>query len=172
MDALVNAFTRPIEYLTPRLPGAFLTLVVGFIFIQFILLLTHTLLRTLRITRSLQDILQSLVAIVLWLGLTALIFQNLGLGRVLLALSGSVAIIGLGIAAGGNKLLADVLAGLSLAKNRNFKIGQRIKIDAVEGQIHSLDVRKVRVLDKNGGLYVIPNTKFDEQIWQILPDKK
>jgi small-conductance mechanosensitive channel len=63
------------------------------------------------------------------------------------------------------------VAGVFLARNRDFKLGQDIKIDQVEGEITSLDSRKVRIIGKNGQIYVIPNTKFDELIWEVKEPK-
>lgn len=171
LTSFAQAFTGPIEKLIPRLPGALLTFVVGFIVIQFLLVIIGLLLDALRTTKALHQILHSTAGVILWGGVIALTLQSLGLTQIALAVSGSFAIIGIGVASGANKLVSDVVAGLFLAKNRNFKIGQRIKIDTVEGRIHSLDVRKVRVLSDDGKLSIIPNAKFDELIWQILPDE-
>ncbi len=170
MDSILNAFAKPIEKILPNLPGAVLTLVVGFIVIQILLVIFALILRTLRTTRALEQILYSSVSVILWAGVIALTLQSLGLSQVATAIAGSFAIIGIGLASGANKLVSDVVAGLFLAKNRHFKIGQKIKIDIAEGQIHSLDTRKVRVLGKDGSLFVIPNSKFDDLIWQVLPD--
>ena len=174
MNTLAKAFLTPLEHIVPKLPGALLTLVMGFIVVEILRALFGLVLRALRTTKALEQILESTVTVILWAGVIALVLQSLGLNQIAIAISGSFAIIGIGLAAGANKLVADVVAGVFLAKNRNFKIGQKIKIDVVEGQIHSLDSRKVRVLGKDGSIYVVPNAKFDDLIWQVYPpdDKK
>lgn len=171
MTNLANAFLNPIEHVVIRLPEALLTFLVGFIAVQAVLMGVSILFRTLKLTRALQDILGQTIGTILWMVLLASVLQSLGMGRVIIALSGSVALLGIALAAGGNKLLNDLVAGVTLAKNRNFKIGQRVKIESIEGKIHSVDARKVRVLGDDDALYVIPNAKFDELIWQVLPDK-
>ncbi len=172
MIKVLDAFAAPIEHFIPKLPGAILTFLVGFVVVQILLMFFSLVLRTLRTTKALEQILEATVAVILWVGLAALVMQSLGLNQVAIALSGSFAIIGIGLASGANKLVADIVAGLFLAKNRNFKIGQRIKIDAIEGKLHSLDARKVRVLGKDGTLFVMPNAKFDDQIWHLLPEEE
>jgi small-conductance mechanosensitive channel len=154
-----------------KLPNALFVLAVSYLSIRIIQVFASLALRTARLTRPMQDILLSILSTILWLGLIALVFQSLGLNQIALALSGSVAIIGIFIATGANKLVSDILAGIFLARNRDFRIGQYIKITEVEGKIYSLDSRKVRVLGKDDTIYIIPNTKFDENVWQLLPEK-
>jgi small-conductance mechanosensitive channel len=159
-----------IERFVSRLPTVLLTLLIGFLAVRLLQWMFCLVMQTAHVTKALQQILLSTISIVLWIGVIALVFQSLGLNQIALALSGSVAIIGFGIAAGAGKLVSDILAGLFLAKNRDFYIGQHIKMGDLEGQIHSLDSRKVRILGQDGALYIIPNTKFDEQTWQIFSD--
>lgn len=161
-----------IERFVPRIPTAVLTLLAGYLVIKILQSALAVSLKTAHVNRAMLQIVQSTVNVILWLGVIALIFQSLGLNQIAIALSGSVAIIGLGIATGANKLVSDVLSGLYLAKNRDFKIGQHIKIAEVEGKVHSLDSRKVRILSADGSLFVIPNAKFDEQTWQIVAESK
>lgn len=161
-----------VQSVIARIPNAVLTLLFGYVCIRFLQALLRVALKTARVTKAMQQIVMQAVSVILWVGLLALVLQSLGLNQLAIALSGSIAIIGIGIASGANKLVSDVVAGLFLARNRDFKIGERIKLAEAEGQIHSLDARKVRILGDDGTLYIIPNTKFDEQMWHILPDKK
>lgn len=154
-----------------RIPDAMLTLILGYLALRLLQWLMGVGLRASRVGRAMQQILLSSVSVILWVGLAALVLQSLGLSQIAIALSSVLAIVGVGIASGAQKVVADVLAGLSLAKNRDFKIGQYIHLDDIEGQIHSLDSRKVRLLGPKNQLYIIPNSKFDEQAWMILPDK-
>jgi small-conductance mechanosensitive channel len=172
MENFLTPLLVPLEVVVPKLPNTILTLVIGFLAVRFLQWLFGFALRATHATKPMQDILQATVGVVLWIGVIALIFQSLGLNQIAIALSGSVAVIGLGIATGANKLVSDILAGLFLAKSRDFKIGQIIKIAEVEGRIHSLDSRKVRILGDDNMLYIIPNTKFDEQVWHIFPSKE
>jgi small-conductance mechanosensitive channel len=163
---------EPLKSFADKVPSAIFVLAISYLSIRLIQSLVSIALRTARLTRPMQDILLSLLSTVLWIGLIALVFQSLGLNQIALALSGSVAIIGIFIATGANKLVSDILAGIFLARNHDFRIGQHIKITEVEGKIYSLDSRKVRVLGDDDTIYVIPNTKFDENVWQLLPEKK
>lgn len=155
-----------------RIPTAILTLVVCYVVVRIIQLVIVLGLRTSRITKTLQAIVIQTISAILWVGATALTLQSLGLNQLAIALSSSIAIIGIGLASGANKLVSDIVAGFFLAKNRDFKIGEQIELPEAKGRIHSLDSRKVRILGDDGTLYVVPNTKFDEHVWKILPDTK
>lgn len=161
-----------LELVAHRLPVAILTFLAGAIAVSILQGFFALALKTARVNKPTQEILQPTVGLVLWIGVIALVCQSLGLNQIAIALSGSIAVIGFGIATGANKLVSDILAGLFLARNRDFKIGQVIKIGDAVGQIHSLDSRKVRLLGSDGTLHIIPNTKFDEQPWEIVPSKK
>lgn len=155
-----------------RIPTAILTLVVCYVVVRVIQFLILLALRTSRITKTLQAIVMQSLSTILWIGVAALTLQSLGLNQLAIALSGSIAIIGIGLASGANKLVSDIVAGFFLAKNRDFKIGESIELPEAKGRIHSLDSRKVRILGDDGTLYVVPNTKFDEHIWKILPNTR
>ncbi len=168
---LLSPLSDQLERVVSRIPTALLTFLACYLFIQVLNYSIAGALKAGRVNRPMAQIIQSGVTILLWIGAIALVFQSLGLNQIALALSGSVAIVSIGLASGANKLVSDMVAGLFLARNRDFKIGQRIKVENVEGRIHSLDSRKVRVLADDDTLYIIPNTKFDELIWHIIPDK-
>lgn len=155
-----------------RIPTAILTLLACYIAVRLIQLFLFLGLKTARVTKTLQAMIMQTASVVLWIGASALILQSLGLNQIAIALSGSIAIIGIGLASGANKLVADGVAGFFLAKNRDFKINEYIELPEAKGRIQSLDARKVRILGDNGTIYVIPNAKFDDLTWKILPKKE
>jgi small conductance mechanosensitive channel len=170
LNTLLDPILRHTATLVDRLPGAVLVALLLYVAIRILQGILGISLRAARMNRAMQDIVLSVASIVLWIGSVALVFQSLGLNQIAIALSGSVAVIGLGIATGANKLVADIVAGLFLSKTRDFKVGTRIKTADVEGRVHSLDSRKTRIVTKDGTLFVVPNSKFDDQTWQIFPD--
>lgn len=170
LNTLLAPIVNGIETVIPRLPSAILLALILYLVVRLLQTILYLSLKTARMNRAMQDIVLSLATIVLWIGAAALVFQSLGLNQIAIALSGSVAIIGLGIATGATKLVADILAGLFLSRTRDFKVGTRIKTSDVDGHIHSLDSRKTRIVTKDGTIFVVPNSKFDDQTWQIFPD--
>ena len=77
--------------------------------------------------------------------------------EVVLALTGTVAVtIGFAL----KDLAASILAGLTLLVDRPFQVGDRVQFDRFIGQITTIGLRSVRMLDDNGQLVTIPNNKF------------
>lgn len=55
-----------------------------------------------------------------------------------------------------------------LAKDRDFEIGYKVKIGEITGLVQSIDVRKVRIVDSEGKLHIIPNANIDKSGWKVL----
>ncbi|MDO8513677.1 MAG: mechanosensitive ion channel [bacterium] len=172
MDSILDAFSKPIMNAWPRIPGALIALVVGYIALIIINHLVKFGFSVIKTPRAVKQIFLSVVNILLWAILLALVFQSLGLPQVALALSGSVAIFGVLLATGANYLVSDILSGLFLTKDPDFKIGQKIKTVDVEGLIEYIDIRKVRIRDNEGNLHVIPNSVLDKGPFVVLDDNK
>ncbi len=168
MPTLSDAFTEPIIRTLPKLPQALLALGVGIIVLYTLQFIFEKILRVARTPRTLFDILTSISRVVLWVILIAAIFQSLGLNQIAFALSGSVAILGVAIGAGANSLVQDIIAGLFLARDRDFDVGFRIKTGEIEGRIRRIDMRKVRIEDAKGKVHVLPTSMFDKSSWSVL----
>lgn len=172
MNTIALSTIFPIQEIALRLPRAGATLLLGLLAIRFCQWLMGKGLQTAKVTQAMQGILHSTASIVLWAVVIALVFQSLGLTQIAIGLSSALAIVGVGFATGGSKVVSDLLAGVLLARSREFNVGGRVKISEVEGVIRSVDTRKVHLIGDDGTIYIIPNTKFDEQIWQTVPSDK
>lgn len=166
--SISTAFAEPILKALPRIPQAILALAIGIIVLYILQWLFERILRIARTPKTLQDILTSIAHVVLWVILIAAVFQSLGLTQIALALSGSVAILGIAIGTGANSLVQDVIAGLFLSRDRDFDVGYKIKVNDVEGMIRRVDMRKVRIEDANGCMHVYPTSNFDKSSWTVL----
>lgn len=171
MEQVLQAFIEPILKAIPRLPQAILVLVVGWLAIRFFHWLFSKVLRLAKTPKTLFTILTSMAEVVLSLILIAVVFQSLGLGQIALAISGSVAIIGVALGTGANALVQDVIAGLFLSRDPDFDVGFLIKTGEIEGKIIRIDIRKVRIEDKEGKVYVLPNSSLDRASWVVIDRK-
>jgi small-conductance mechanosensitive channel len=168
MDPILSAFSEPVNQALPKIPQALLAFAVGVIVLHLLQWIFEKTLRLAKAPRSLQQILGSIVQVVLWVILIAAVFQSIGLTQIAFTLSGSVAIIGIALGAGANALVQDIITGLFLARDRDFNVGYRIKIGDVEGTIKQIDIRKVRIEADNGNIYVVPNSNLDKASWVVL----
>jgi len=168
---ILEKFKNLAEYYLPLLPEAILTLIVGYVALELIKLIIHRLLLGFKVKESLIDLLLPGINLVLWVILIIFVLKNLGLTGLALALSGTMAIVGLALARGGTDMISDVISGLMLSSDKDFKIGRKIKVGDTEGEVISLDIRKVRIRDNSGHIHIIPNSKVEKEEW-IMEEEK
>lgn len=158
-----------IENLGPKLPGLFLTVVIGYLVIKIGLYLFGRLLRVFRISKSVRDLLASLLDVVLWIMLIAELARQAGLSSLAITISSSVFALGFAIANGASAMASDIIAGLNLARDKDFEVGYKIKTGDIEGVVKKIDIRKVRITGDDGRIHVLPNSKVDNAIgWTVI----
>jgi MscS family membrane protein len=81
--------------------------------------------------------------------------QNLGLNITSLIASLSIGGLALGLAA--QDTLANLFGAVSVFVDRPFKVGDRIRIDQVDGTVEGIGLRSTRVRNLDGHLVTIPN---------------
>jgi MscS family membrane protein len=81
--------------------------------------------------------------------------QNLGLHITGLLASLSVGGLAVGLAA--QDTLANLFGAVAVFVDKPFRVGDRIKLDAVEGEVESIGMRSTRVRTADGHLVTIPN---------------
>jgi len=104
----------------------------------------------------------------MWVILFAEIARELGLGSLAITISGSLAVLAIALASGASGLAADIISGIFLAKDSDFEIGYKIKVGSIEGIVTGVDIRKIRIIDDEGSIYILPNAKLDKEGWQVI----
>ncbi len=165
-----DVFLQPILKAAPKIPGALMVFAIGYVALVIIRAVIKSSLKVARAHRPLAQMLFSLINFGLWVLLLALVLYSLGLGRLALVFSSSVAIVGIVIFTGTNALVADVIAGLYLSMDPDFNVGYTIKTADIEGIIEKIDLRKIRIRDKDGRLHVVPSSLFDKAQWIVLDE--
>jgi len=84
-----------------------------------------------------------------------LTLQNMGLN--VTSLIASLSIGGLAISLAAQDTLANLFGAVAVLTDKPFLIGDRIKLDAVEGTVESVGLRSTRVRTADGNLVSIPN---------------
>ena len=84
-------------------------------------------------------------------------------------ISGSVLLVGVALGQSFKDLLADVIAGFSMARDDDFNVGYRVKIGRdTTGVIKDVGLRKIRLIDEDGRLRVLSNSEVEKSEWIIL----
>lgn len=81
--------------------------------------------------------------------------QNLGLNITSVIASLSIGGLALGLAA--QDTIANLFGGVSIFIDKPFRIGDRIRLDNVDGVVETIGLRSTRVRDLDGFLITIPN---------------
>jgi MscS family membrane protein len=69
---------------------------------------------------------------------------------------------GIAVAFAAQDLLANLFGGISIMFDKPFRIGQRVKINGVDGEVTQIRIRTTRIKTLDGSMVVIPNRKFSE----------
>ncbi len=81
--------------------------------------------------------------------------QNLGLN--ITSLIASLSIGGLAIGLAAQDTLANLFGAVAVFADKPFRVGDRIRLDSVEGDVESIGMRSTRVRTPDGHLVTIPN---------------
>ncbi len=170
---LVKGFgniTVSINDIVPRLPVAIIGLVIGIIIIKVIGRFLAPALRFTKWPLGLQEIMVTLIRVAMWVFLLITILQVLGLTSVALAITGSFAILLIGFSTGISNTVNDLISGLQLANDKDFKVGFKVKAgdQKTVGIIREMDVKKTRIESEDGKLHVIPNGVIEKNEWVVL----
>ena len=100
----------------------------------------------------------------MWGLLLIAVLQILGLSSVALAVTGSFAILLLGFSSGISSTVSDLMAGLQLANDKDFRVGYNKPV----GVIREMDIKKTRILGEDGQLHVVPNSVIEKNEWVVI----
>jgi small conductance mechanosensitive channel len=173
-NTILNHVSDSITNIAPKIPEAIIALLIGFVIIKIVSWIAELFLSLVRLPRGLRSILLSLIDALLWLFLIISLLQVLGLTGLALIFSGSIAALGLAVGVGASGLASDILAGVFLSQDSDFRVGDLVSCGdgPTEGIVESMDMRRTRLRDKDGKLHIIPNSVIERKEWIIITRKK
>ena len=141
-----------------------LILIIASYSISYIKESLKSLLTDVNVDPALSTLLSDIIKFILWILTFALIFNLLGVKEVSLALGGSIALIGMGLAKSVSNIVGDLASGIFLIMDDDFQVGYKINAHKIEGIIEAIDIRKTKIRDTNGNLQIIPNKMIDSSV--------
>lgn len=171
---VVGPITDVLNQILPNIPAAIFVLCIGILAIRILSHLIGFGLRHTKMPRPLAEITVKLIDIALWIFLGIACLQFLGLNNVALAVSGSFAFVILGISQGGAATVGDIISGVALARDRDFSLGDHIKIieKNIEGIVEQMDLRRTRIRSMEGKRYILPNSVIDKSGWILVARRR
>jgi small-conductance mechanosensitive channel len=171
---IFQQLTKNINDLLPLLPNALATLVFGILVIRLLSWTGSWLLGFIRMPRGLRTILISLMDVILGVFLTIQVLKSLGLDDLALAITAGVAAIGIAVGNGSVAVVSDVIAGVYLARDRDFGIGDIVIAgeERTKGEILSMDLRRTRIRDEDGQIHSIPNSVIERKEYILVTKRR
>lgn len=170
-QSMINSVSQWLGGSVPSIPKAIILVIVGIICIRIISKILISTLGVTKLPKATIKVTVKLVDIVLWMLLVIAFLQLAGLSNVAFALSGAFAVLALAFSNGFSSTVGDTISGINLSRDRHFRIGDRVQVatdQKVEGIIIDMDVRKTRLKDDKGHIFVVPNSLIDKNTFVLL----
>ena len=168
IDLFQSTLAGYVQFFLGRVPGAILTFVLGWLAIKVVAELLRRVLKVAKVEPTIVSLGSSAVTAAGWIIVIAAMLQALGLDQVALAVSGSIALIALAVATGAAGTTGDIVAGVFLAGDPDFKVGYTVTAAGITGVIERIDLRKTRIRTEDGKLNVVPNKAVETAPWVVL----
>jgi small conductance mechanosensitive channel len=161
--------TGAIQFL-PQLLKALLIVVLAALVARLIARVLRGSLELGHVDPTVRGLVVSIARFSIWLLAIAAVFWVLGLKQVSATLAGAGVLVAMAtaLASGVQGVISDVLAGMLLLADPNFKVGAVVSIGSVEGTVEEVNIRKTQVRDGDANLHVIPNRNVDAATYVIV----
>ena len=151
-----------------KLPAAIFTLAIEALVVKALKLIVGRATKMTQIDPTLGTLLQSMASFAGWVFVLAAATASLGMQQVSLALGGSIALVAMALASSVNSVTQDLLAGVFLIADQDFKVGYTVKTGNLEGVVESVTIRKTKIRDAEGVLHTVPNRLIDNATYTLL----
>ncbi len=166
---LVGSLIASIIAAIPLIISAVITLIISYIILKALTKGIRTTLNKARVPLALSGMLMSIISMVFWYFVILAVLSSFGtpLSPMVAALGSIFAFLALGIGLAMSGILKDLVSGAFLVTDKDFGAGFKVKAGGVEGTVVSVDIRKTRIVDKDGVLHVIPNAAIEPAEWLV-----
>jgi len=96
------------------------------------------------------------------------------LGIEVTAFLASLGIVGLAVALAAKTILSNVLTGVTLTADRNFRVGDRIQVSGYVGDVLEINLHKTVIRTRDNEIVLIPNDVLGKEIIvnHMLPEQR
>jgi small conductance mechanosensitive channel len=107
---------------------------------------------------TLDNLVNALSKVIVWLLATIMIVDELGINTAPLVASAGVAGVALGI--GAQSLIKDFTNGLFIIVENQYRVGDYVRFDKVEGIVQAITIRTTILRDFDGNIHHVPNSSI------------
>jgi len=109
--------------------------------------------------RTLTDLVKGVVSVIIITLALIMILREIGFD--VAPLLASAGVFGLAVGFGAQTLVKDVISGFFLLMEDQFREGDEVEILGKKGIVDKITLRTVWVIDKEGGVHIIPNGQIN-----------
>ncbi len=109
---------------------------------------------------------------VIWMAGLLIALRELGIQ--VTAFVASLGIVGLAVALAAKTILSNVLTGITLTADRNFRVGDRIQVGDYVGDVLEINLHKTVIRTRDNEIVLIPNDVLGKEVIvnHMLPEQK
>jgi small-conductance mechanosensitive channel len=161
--SVLDEFVRGVIASLPKLLSAGLFLVLAYLFIKAILWVVRSVLSGVypEDQKLVVDLLVAVVGLFLWFGAALTLLDIVGMGEIAASLGTATGFIALGVSYALSNVLADVVAGVYLLRDRDFNVGDEVTTGSTTGVVENIGLRKSRIETAEGDVVVVANRTVD-----------
>jgi len=167
---IIEEFLKTIFDFLPKLPFIIIGVLAGWLVIKAIVYILKRTLKIAKVKKDISGLILTTCKFILWVVLIAVIMQSIGFGGVVIAISGSAAIVAIFLSSSIGPTLSNIFSGIFLAGDPDIKVGMKIITNSgdTKGVIKAIDMRKVRIEDSKGILHIVPNSVVENGEWIVV----
>lgn len=113
------------------------------------------------------DLIKDLATFFLWFWAALIALSLLGFTGIASSLGTATGFLALGVAYALKDVIADTVAGIYLAQDRDFNPGDTVEVDSYTGEITEVGLRKTRLKLENGNTRVLNNSDAEKKWTKI-----
>ncbi len=163
LEDFIDTFFNQLVDLLPNILAGIIFLIVSYIGIKIVLSFLEYSLRSRHDQQMIISLISTIVSLFLWFGVILVFLNILGLGEIAASLGTSTGFIALGVAYALSDMLADTVSGYYLARDPDFNMGDKIKVEETEGELIDIGLRKSRIRLENDSIAVFSNSDIEKR---------
>jgi len=161
---IINSFIETAPYII----GALITLAISYGIYRLLRKTLSIALDKSKMPKALISMALSIFSLIYWyFSATAILGMIPGLEALASAMGNVISFFSMGVGIATSGLIKDLVSGIMLVSDKNFQVGIKVKVAGVEGVIKEIDIRRTRIEDDKGNIYIVPNNVIEPSIWTI-----
>ncbi|MFB6208765.1 MAG: mechanosensitive ion channel domain-containing protein [Candidatus Nanohaloarchaea archaeon] len=114
-------------------------------------------------SEAVSGLLSNLSKYFMWFFVALITLSMLGFSGIASSLGTASGFVALGVAYALKDILSDTVAGVYLARDPDFEVGDEVEVDSFSGEVKEIDLRKSRLELVNGDTRVINNSDVERK---------